>query len=70
MPLNRHRDVSGQEERKRNDTFVRTLREEYGDKFAPNAKETTELGTIKKQLGLPPDASLNEVLRHYGIKKK
>ncbi len=30
MALNRHRDQDGTEERKRNDTLVRTLRNEYG----------------------------------------
>ena len=68
MALKRHRDTSGREERKRNDTFVRTLRGEYGDKFAPRVGERTELGTLKKRLGLPLDASLNQVLRRYGIK--
>ena len=68
MALKRHRDSSGREERKRNDTYVRTLREEYGDRFAPRVPATTELGSLKKRLGLPSDASLNQVLRRYGIK--
>jgi hypothetical protein len=68
VTLRRHRDTSGREERKRNDTFVRTLREEYGEKFAPKLPGTTALGAVKKRLGLPPNASLNAVLRHYGIK--
>ena len=69
MVLNRHRDRSGQEERKRNDTLVRTLREEYGEGFAPDVRETMELGTLKRRLGLPLDASLNEVLRVFRIKR-
>jgi len=28
-----------------------------------------ELGTLKDRLGLESDASLNDILRHYGIKK-
>jgi hypothetical protein len=68
VALKRHRDTSGREERKRNDTFVRTLRGEYGAKFAPRVGDRTELGTLKKRLGLPRDASLNQVLRRYGIK--
>ena len=68
--MKRHRDISGREERKRNDTFVRTLRVEYGGRFAPKARETTSLGSVKQSLGLTPDASLNDVLKRYGIKKK
>jgi hypothetical protein len=69
MPLNRHRDATGQEERKRNDTLVGTLRAEYGEKFAPKFSEKMELGTLKERLGLPLDASLNDVLRHFKIRK-
>jgi hypothetical protein len=69
MPLNRHRDASGQEERKRNDTLVETLRAEYGEKFAPRFSEKMKLGTLKERLGLPLDASLNDVLRHFKIKE-
>jgi len=68
--MKRHRDISGREERKRNDTYVRTLREEYGERFAPKAGGTTTLGTVKGSLGLKHDASLNDVLKRYGIKKK
>lgn len=68
--MKRHRDISGREERKRNDTYVRTLREEYGTRFAPKARATTTLRNVKHSLGLTPDASLNDVLKRYGIKKK
>jgi hypothetical protein len=68
--MKRHRDISGREERKRNDTFVRTLRVEYGGRFAPKAREKTTLGSVKESLGMKPDASLNDVLKRYGIKKK
>ena len=70
MTLKRHRDASGREERKRNDTYVRTLREEYGEKFAPRARSTTTLLNVKESLGLRPDASLNDVLKRYRIKSK
>jgi hypothetical protein len=69
MPLNRHRDRDGEEERKRNDTLVRTLRKEYGNDVAPEARADMKLGTLKDRLVLDPDSSLNDVLRHYGLKK-
>jgi hypothetical protein len=69
MRLNRHRDATGQEEHKRNDTLVGTLRAEYGEKFAPKFSEKMQLGTLKERLGLPLDASLNDVLRHFRIKE-
>lgn len=68
--MKRHRDISGREERKRNDTHVRTLREEYGERFAPRARQKTTLLNVKESLGLKADASLNDVLKRYGIKKK
>ena len=69
MSLTRHVDKNGEQERKRNDTLVRTLRAEYGEKFAPEVSPLMQLGTLKVKLGLMPDASLNDVLRWYGIKK-
>jgi hypothetical protein len=69
MTLNRHRDQDGTEERKRNDTLVRTLRNEYGEEFAPEVRSDMELGTLKDRLGLERDASLNDVLRHYRLKR-
>lgn len=69
MTFNRHRDNDGTEERKRNDTLIGTLRDEYGDTFAPDFRSDMELGTLKDRLGLESDASLNDVLKQYGIKK-
>lgn len=69
MQMRRHRDESGQEERKRNDTLLRTLRHEYGTKLAPEFSDKMQLGTLKERIGLPGDSSLNAVLRHYHIKK-
>ena len=66
---NRHQDKSGQIERKKNTTRVDTLREEYGERFAPKFRGDMHLATVKKRIHLPADASLNEVLKHYKIKK-
>lgn len=58
---NRWRDEDGEIHRKRNDTHAGTLSKDYPefDKFRVDKK----LGNIKKDLGLPPDASLKEVRR-------
>lgn len=69
MPLNRHRDKDGTEEQKRNDTLLRTLRSNYGEELAPEFRSDIQLGTLKTRLGLDSDASLNDVLRLYGLKK-
>ncbi len=69
MPLNRHRDKDGEEERKRNDTLLRTLRNEYGEELAPEFRSDMQLGTLKERIGLDSDASLNDVLRHFRLKR-
>jgi hypothetical protein len=66
----RHQDKSGQIERKKNNTRVDTLREEYGERLAPKFRGDMLLGTLKERIGLPEDASLNQVLKHYEIKKR
>jgi len=66
---NRHQDKSGRIERKKNTTRVDTLRKEHGDRFAPKYRGDMHLGTLKKRIRLPADASLNQVLKHYKIKK-
>ena len=66
---NRHQDKGGQIERKKNNTRVDTLREEYGEKLAPKFRGDMHLGTLKERLGLAEDASLNDVLKHYKIKR-
>jgi hypothetical protein len=69
MPrLTRGRTQSGREWKKRNDTLVRTLQGEYGERFAPRFSGRMELGTLKVRIGLSPKASLDEVLKHYGLK--
>lgn len=45
MPLNRHRDATGHEERKRNDTLVGTLRAEYGRR-RPGEKKPKSLRRV------------------------
>lgn len=49
----RMRDGDGQIRQKRNDTLVRTLRNEYGEGFASGYRSDTKLKTVLK------DASVN-----------
>lgn len=55
----RWRDEDGEIRRKRNDTHAGTLSIDYPEfeRFRANKK----LGNIKKDLGLPEDASIKEV---------
>jgi hypothetical protein len=69
MTFTRHRDKTGEEERKRNDTLIRTLRAKYGEGFAPEYRSDMKLGTLKERLELASDSSLDDVLRHYGLKR-
>ncbi len=64
---NRMRDENGEIREKRSDTLVQTLREEYGQRFAPDIRSDATLGTVKERLGVD---TLNQVLRHYGIRPK
>ena len=48
----RMRDQDGEIRKKRSDTLVRTLREEYGDGFAPGYRADTKLGTVLQREGL------------------
>ena len=57
---NRMRDEDGEIRRKRSDTLVRTLRDEYGDKFAPGYRGDAKLGTVLKKEGLE---SLDQLLK-------
>ena len=56
----RMRDNDGEIRRKRSDTLVRTLRDEYGDKFAPGYRADTKLGTVLKKEG---KESLDQLLK-------
>lgn len=62
----RMRDSDGEIREKRADTLVRTLRDEYGPKFAPDVRSNTKLGSLKERIGAE---RLNDVLKHYGIKR-
>ena len=56
----RMRDADGEIRQKRSDTLVRTLREEYGDSFAPGYRSDAKLGTVLKNEGAP---SLDRLLK-------
>ena len=56
----RMRDEDGEIRKKRNDTLVRTLRDEYGPNFAEGWRSDAKLGTILKKEGLE---SLDQLLK-------
>lgn len=56
----RCRDENGTIRRKRSDTLVGTLRQEYGDDFANGYRRDARLGTVLDQEGAD---SLSELLR-------
>jgi hypothetical protein len=56
----RMRDRDGEIRKKRSDTLVRTLREEYGEEVAAGYRGDTKLGTVLKREGL---ASLDQLLK-------
>ncbi len=56
----RMRDKDGEIRKKRSDTLVGTLREEYGEGFAPGYRSDAKLGTVLKKEGLE---SLNQLLK-------
>lgn len=56
----RHRDLDGEIRRKRSDTLVRTLRDEYGSDFAKGYRADAQLGTVLKKEGA---SSLHELLK-------
>jgi hypothetical protein len=49
---NRMRDRDGAIRKKRSDTLVKTLRDEYGPNFAKGYRGTTKLGAVLKKEGL------------------
>jgi len=57
----RHRDVTGQKERKKNNTLVKTIRKTYPGFAEGEIRSDAKLGTLKDKLGLPESASLNKV---------
>ncbi len=56
----RMRDRSGEIRRKRSDTLVKTLREEYGEDFAKGYRPNTKLGAVLKKEGVD---TLDQLLR-------
>ncbi len=56
----RMRDRSGEIRRKRSDTLVSTLREEYGADFAKGYPPTAKLGAVLKKQGVE---TLDQLLR-------
>jgi hypothetical protein len=48
----RQRDADGEIRKKRSDTLLRTLRDEYGPGFAKGYRANTKLGTVLKREGL------------------
>lgn len=56
----RCRDEDGSIRRKRGDTLVGTLRQEYGEEFAPGVRSDMHLETLLEQAGV---TSLTEYLR-------
>ena len=58
----RHRDKSGQIDRKHGNTKVATLRKEYGESFAKGRRPDLMLKTLLKETGR---ASLQDYLRQH-----
>lgn len=56
----RMRDQNGEIRKKRSDTLVGTLRDEYGDKLAKGYRADAKLGTVLKREGLE---SLDQLLK-------
>jgi hypothetical protein len=56
----RCRDLDGQIRRKRSDTLVRTLRQEYGSDFASGVRGDMKLGTLLDRTGM---ISLSELVK-------
>jgi hypothetical protein len=56
----RHRDRSGEIDRKRSDTLLRTLRDTYGSGFGGNLPDSATLGDLLRRTG---DVSLSQYLK-------
>jgi len=59
----RCRDADGQIREKRGDTLVRTLRDEYGDGFAPGFRSDAKLETVREQTGKSLTQLVREIRR-------
>lgn len=58
----RCRDADGEIRRKRGDTLISTLRQEYGPTFAPGVRSDMRLDTLLEQSGAE---SLSDFLRNH-----
>jgi len=58
----RHRNQDGTIRAKRRDTLIGTLRDEYGDDFAPGIRSDATLGTFLDRNGFE---SLDDALKHH-----
>lgn len=58
----RCRDADGEIRRKRGDTLVGTLRDEYGPDFAPGVRSDMRLDTLLERTGA---TSLSDLLRNH-----
>ncbi len=56
----RHRDADGRISEKHGNTRVDTLRETYGDSFAPGVRGDAHLSTVKDRAGVP---SLSQLVK-------
>jgi len=56
----RQRDKDGEIRKKRDDTLVKTLRNEYGEDFAKGYRSDAQLGTVLEREGV---ASLHQLLK-------
>jgi hypothetical protein len=67
MPLGKHtRNEDGRFRRERNDSTAGTLRKDYPE--FNTVRSDKQLGNIKRDLGLPQDASINDV--RTGLRRK
>lgn len=63
----RHRDKSGEIERKKGNTRVDTLRETYGDDFLSDYRGDAHLETVLEETGAE---SLSELVKEHRKKKR
>lgn len=56
----RQRDKDGEIRKKRDDTLVKTLRNEYGEDFAKGYRSDAQLGTVLEREGV---ASLHQLFK-------
>jgi hypothetical protein len=57
---NRHRDITGQIDKKHGNTRLKALRKQYGHHLAPGRRSDTMLKTLRDEAG---GKSLSQILR-------